>query len=208
MSSEALESDLLRQATGGDRAALSQLLLLHYDGLRQHIAGRLSGDLQPLLLADDILHQTLVRATQAIGSYQLRREGAFLAWLKTIANNLIKDARKRRHRERRATAAEAPQSPGGESSSWVPHVDRLAGEGSTPSEKGQRRENARRLRAALAALREDEREVIERYYFQEQSLEEIAETLGSSKDSIRGICYRARKRLRALMGRSSLYFSG
>ena len=103
---EDTELELVRQAAAGDRAALSQLLLIHYDGLERHIRARISDDLKRLLLADDILQQVFVRAAQSIGSYQPRHAGAFRAWLKTIADNLIKDAEKHRHRERR-------QRPGG-----------------------------------------------------------------------------------------------
>jgi RNA polymerase sigma-70 factor (ECF subfamily) len=204
MTSGCLELDLLRRAVAGDRAALSQVLLLHYDGLQRHIAARICGDLERLLLADDILHQTMVRATQAIGRYRPQHEGAFRAWLSTIADNLIKDAEKRRRRERRAGQEMAP----GEGSSWAALVERIAGDATTPSVRGQRHESARRVRDALAALPDDQREIVERYYLKEQSLEEIAETLGCTKGAVRAACYRARKRLREQMGRSSLYFSG
>lgn len=203
-----LESDLLPRAVGGDRAALSQVLLLHYDGLQAHVARRISGDLQRLVTADDVLHQTLVRAAGAIGNYQPRHEGAFRAWLTTIADNLIKDAQRKKQRERRAGVSERPDRAAGQNSSWAALVERIAGDGTSPSMGTQRHENARRLRTALAALPENQREVVERYYLQEQSLEEIAEALGCTKGSARAICYRARKRLRELMGQSSLYFSG
>ena len=71
----------------------------------------------------------------------------------------------------------------------------------------QARVATRRLRAALAALPQDHRQVIERYYLLDQSLEEIAQATGGTKGSVRAMCYRARKRLRELMGRSSMYFS-
>ena len=204
MSSGRLELDLLVCAVQGDRAALSQLLLLHYDGLQRHISAKLRGDLERLGAADDILHQTLIRAGQAIGRYQPRHEGAFRAWLYTIADNLIKDAQKRRRRERRAGQERVP----GESGSWAALVERIADDGTTPSMRGQRHEHAGRLLAALAALPADQREIVERYYLKEQSLDEIAKSLGCTKGAVRASCYRARKRLRELMGRSSLYFSG
>ncbi|NUQ66305.1 MAG: sigma-70 family RNA polymerase sigma factor [Pirellulales bacterium] len=207
MASDRFESDLLPQAVEGDRAALAQLLLLHYDGLQRHIASRISGDLGRLVLADDILHQTFVRAAQAIGRYQPRHEGAFFAWLATIADNLIRDAEKRRRRERRAVDADQSQPPG-QSSGWAALVERIAGDDSTPSARGQRRESARRVRSALAALPDDQREIVERYYLKGQSLDEVARAMGCTKGAVRASCYRARKRLRELMGRSSLYFSG
>ena len=198
-----LESELLHQAAEGDRAALSQMLLLHYDSLQRHVAWRISGEIEHLVSADDILHQTMVRAAQGIGKFQPRHEGAFLAWLKTIAGNLIRDAQKKKRRERRAPAQDGQN----QGSSWAAMVDKLAGEGSTPSVKTQQHDNARRLRAALAALPDDYRQVIERHYLQEQSLDEIAQAMGGTKGAIRAMCYRARKRLRELMGRSSMYFS-
>ncbi len=197
-----LESELLSQAVHGDRDALSQVLLLHYDALQQHIARRLSGDLKRHVSADDILHQAMVRAARGIRNYEPRHENAFLAWLKTIADNLIHDARKKKQRERRADSRGA-----GMGSSWAAMVERIGGEGSTPSLKAQREDNARRLRAAVASLPEDYRRVVERYYLFDQSLDEIAQALGMTKGAVRAMCYRAKKRLRELMGRSSMYFS-
>ncbi len=199
-----LQSELLVQAVEGDRAALSQVLLFHYDRLQQHIERRLSSDLRRHVSVDDVLHQTMVRAAQGIRQYEPRHENAFLAWLKTIADNLIKDMQKKKRRERRADARDA----GLQSSSWAAMVEMIAGDGSTPSVKTQHRDNARRLRTAVAALPDDYREVIQRHYLENQSLDEIACALGGTKGSIRAICYRARKRLRELMGRSSMYFSG
>jgi len=214
MSAGNLESELLRRAVGGDRASLAELLLLHYDGLQRHVGRRIrAADGAParterLLSADDVLHQTLVRAAQRISTFRPRQEGTFRAWLFTIADNLIKDAEKRRRRERRAGVEGGPGRPPGQSGSWAALVERIAGDGTTASAKTQRRENARRLQAALAALPDDYRNVIERYYLGHQSLDEIAQATGATKGSVRAMCYRGRKRLRELMGRSSLYFSG
>ena len=208
MSTDDAESDLLRRAATGDRGSLSQLLLIHYDGLKRHLAGRISSDLQRLIRADDILHQTLVRAAQAIGSFQTQPAGSFRAWLKTIAENLIKDAEKRQRRERRAANPARPAGSPDEYGSWVALVEKLAGDSTSPSGRIQRRESVRCLQAALASLPEDQREVIQRHYLQDESFEEIAQALGRTKDAIRGTCFRARKNLRALLGRSSLYFSG
>ena len=205
MSSGDLESELIRQAAGGDRSSLAQLLLLHYDGLRRFISGKISPELQGLLRADDVLQQTFVQVARGIGGFELREQGTFRGWLRTIATNLLKDAEKRRRRERRARDI---MPAAGQSSSLAALVDRIATDSSTPSVRAQRKENLRCLRAALASLPVDQREVLERYYLRDQSLEQIAEALARSKDAVRGICYRARKNLRAIMGRSSLYFSG
>ncbi|MHB8903382.1 MAG: sigma-70 family RNA polymerase sigma factor [Thermoguttaceae bacterium] len=199
-----LEAELLTQAVRGDREALSQLLLLHYDHLQQHIERRLPDDLRRHVAADDILHQAMVRAAGAIGQYEPRHENAFLGWLKTIADNLVRDARKKKERQRRAGSHDGD----GHGSSWVALVEKIAGQGSTPSGNAVQGDNARRLRAALAALPDDYREVIQRHYLLDQPLQQVALAMGGTKGSVRAMCYRARKRLRELMGRSSMYFSG
>ncbi|MBN1852153.1 MAG: RNA polymerase sigma factor [Pirellulales bacterium] len=208
MSIGSIESDLLRQAVRGDRASLSQLFLLHYSSLQKHIASRISRDLGRLVDADDILHHTLLRAAGGIRSFQIRQEGSFPAWLKTIANNLIKDTAKRQRRERRMVDIPGLDRAPGPSNSWATFIEQFAGNATSPSVRTQKYENARHLRVALIALPDDYREVIERYYLQDQSFAQIAESMGGTKDSIRAMCYRARKRLRELMGQSSLYFSG
>lgn len=207
MSQESSDVDGVGRAISGDRAALSQLLLKHYDALRGHIARRISVELQGLVRADDILHQTFVRAAQSLDGFQVRPDGSFRGWLQTIAENLLKDAAKRRRRERRA-----PDGPragaASDDSSVAALVERLARDSSTPVGHAQRQENIRRVLTALAALPDEQRAVLERHYLQDQTLDEIAIALGRTRDAVRGICYRARRNLRDIMGRSSLYFSG
>lgn len=208
MSAGDLESDLLQRAAAGSREALSQLLLLHYDDLQRHLATRISAELQCRLDPDDVLQQTFVRAAQSIERFESQHRGAFGAWLRTIAENLVKDAEKRGRRERRAAPSLNPPRPGSGGSSWAALVERLAGDGSGPSKAIQRRESIRCLQAALASLPADQREVVQRHYLQGESFEEIAQALNRTKEATRGVCFRARQNLRALLGRSSLYFSG
>jgi len=200
-----VEIQLIREAASGNRSSLSQLLLLHYDGLKRFIAGRIPANLQGLLRPDDVLHQTFVQAAHKIKTFEPRHAGAFYGWLSTIAENLLKDAEKRRRRERRAAD---PAAYAGHHSSMLVLVERLAGDSTTPSDRVQRRDNVRCMQAALATLPQEQRDVLELYYLQEQSFDQIALAMDRTKDAVRGICYRARRNLRTLMGRSSMYFSG
>ncbi|MCB9938292.1 MAG: RNA polymerase sigma factor [Planctomycetaceae bacterium] len=199
-----LEPELIQRAIVGDRVALSQLLLIHHDSLRRHIVHESAGQQLGVMLADDILQQTFVRAAQGIKAFEDREVGSLRAWLKTIAANLIKDAQKRRSRERRATRPHASHSDDG---SLLPAVERLSCDHTPPIKRAQRSESIRRMRTAMASLPPEQREVVERYYLQTQTLEQIAQETGRTISSVRGVCYRARKNLRTLMGGSSLYFS-
>jgi RNA polymerase sigma-70 factor, ECF subfamily len=204
---EPLESELICLAVGGDRVALAQLLLRHYDPLQAYVESRISRRLQGLVRAEDILQQTFLRAAQRVSSFEVRGTGAFRGWLFTIAANLVRDAEKRRRRERRA--ADAPLRAEDDSNArHAAEVDQLAGVRTSPSRRAQRGESAERVHAAMAQLPAEQREMVRRRYLLGQSLEQIAAATGQTKDAVRGLCFRARRNLRTLMGRSSLYFSG
>ena len=71
-----------------------------------------------------------------------------------------------------------------------------------------RQDNIACMQDALANLPEEQREVIRLHYLQDQSILQVAEGMNRTPDAVRGLCYRARKNLRTLMGQSSQYFSG
>jgi RNA polymerase sigma-70 factor (ECF subfamily) len=86
-------------------------------------------------------------------------------------------------------------------------MEHLPGPVTSPSRQVARREAVRSMQAALADLPEDQREVLRRRYLLGQSLDQIAAATGRSRGAVRGLCYRARQQVRAVMGRSSLYFT-
>jgi RNA polymerase sigma factor (sigma-70 family) len=200
---EPLESDLILAAAAGDQVALSHLLLMHYNELERHVVQRLAGEPAGVLLPEDVLQETFYRAAQALPRFEGRYVGSFCPWLKTVATNLIKDALKRRRRERRAPSPVAGHVDDGPIS-WV---NQLAADTTSPSRCVARHDNVGRLQAAMAGLPSEQREVIRRYYILDESFEQIASAMDRSKDAIRGICYRAKKNLRFIMGHSSKYFS-
>lgn len=206
MPDESWESERIREAAAGDRAALSQLLLLHYDALRAYVESQIAPPLQGLVRGEDILQQTFVRAAQGIAAFDPRHDNAFRSWLFTIAANLIRDVQKRRRRER---LAGAPRFAPGGGAATPPdgQLEQLAGGHTSPSRHVQRGEAARRVQAAVAQLPQEQREVVQRRYLWGQSLDQIAAATGMSKHAIRGLCFRGRRNLRTLMGNSSLYFS-
>jgi len=198
---------LIEQAAAGDRSALEQLLLHYHDALARHVARRFPDELKGVLDAEDILHQTYVRVFRAIGSFEARSEHAFHAWLKTIASNQLRDAVRRRRRERPAVR---PSSHGarGDQQSWVVNMaDWAAADTKTPSRSVARREAVAAMQVALASLSDGHRQVIRLRYLEGRSLEETAEVLGCTPDAVRGLCHRAKKKLREALGRASLYLS-
>jgi RNA polymerase sigma-70 factor (ECF subfamily) len=78
-----------------DAAAFAGLYEAHVDRIYAHVRARL-GDPD---LAEDITAQTFLRAWQSIDRYQPIPGRPFLAWLFTIANNLVIDHYRRHRRE-------------------------------------------------------------------------------------------------------------
>lgn len=199
---EPTQMELVAQAKSGDRSALSRLLLIHYDRLHFFISGRISADLQGIVRADDILQQAFVRVANSIGTFEPRSESSFCSWLKTIVANLVRDAERRRFREKRARRIDGSSQDAG-----LGLAELAACEGTSPSSRASRNESLHRMRVAMASLPSEQRNVIQKYYLDGDSLAEIAQEMGRTKGAVRGICYRARQNMRAIIGGSSLYFS-
>jgi len=195
------EKQLLEDAIAGDTVALAQLMVNYCEQLESHIARRIPKESQGIVNPEDIFQQTCVRAFAAVGSFSPRNEHSFYRWLTVIADNLLKDINKRRWKEGLV------EGPPGNGDSFVDLVTRMALNSTTPSRDARNREIQRCLEAALATMPEDYREVIRLRYLLDQPIDEVARQMGRSPDAIRGLCHRAKKKLRAVLGRSSLYFS-
>jgi RNA polymerase sigma-70 factor (ECF subfamily) len=81
--------------------------------------------------------------------------------------------------------------------------DWVAGESSTPSRKVSRKEAIRAVQVALASLPEAHRQALWLRYMQGLSLEESAKRMGRSPDAVRGLCDRAKQKLRAVLSQTS-----
>ncbi len=200
------ESPLLAQAAAGDRVALEQLLLRHHERLGRHIARQFPPALNGVVDVEDILHQTYVRVFRAIGTFEARSEHAFFAWLKTIARNQLADVGRRRRRERRV--GQQPSARGAEEESRLADLaDWASHDTKTPSRSVARRELIAAMHVALATLSDEHRQAIRLRYLEGESLERTARLMDRSEDAVRGLCHRAKKKLRDALGRASLYLS-
>ncbi len=89
---------LLEQARGGDERARDALCARFLPALRRWAHRRLPGDARALSETDDLVQVTLVRALSRIHEFEPRREGAFLAYLRTILLNVVRDEVRRSRR--------------------------------------------------------------------------------------------------------------
>jgi len=140
---------------------------------------RITGD---RTLADDLLQESyyrFLRAQQAFASESHRRNYLF-----RIATNLAND-RYRRNRVANVVALPAENEPGALS------------DGRDFAAESERRAD---LSRAMATLKPRERQMLWLAYAQGSSHEEIAESLGLRKASIKILLFRARRRLAAALG--------
>ena len=130
--------------------------------------------------AEDATARTFMAALRAIGSF--RNEGAsFRAWLFRIAHNTVANAHRTRARKRTEPMEAIPSEP------LAPDAD--------PARLALRAEEDRRVRAALASLPEDRRQVVLLRFADGLSAREIGEVLDRSEGAVRVLLHRALKDL-------------
>lgn len=101
---------LLEQVRGGDPAARERLVARFLPPLRRWAHGRLPGHARSLADTDDLVQVSLLRALDHVDGFEARREGAFLAYLRRILLNAVRDEIRRsaRHPTENVEAVERP----------------------------------------------------------------------------------------------------
>lgn len=161
---------LLEQAEHG-QVSFDRLFARHEAALRQAIAWRLDGSLQPRLDASDVVQETHLEAFQRLGDYLQRRPMPFRLWLrKTAQQRLLMLQRQHRGAAQRSLNREVPLPD--QSALWL--GERFAAAGPSPSQELNRRELAVRVRQAVAELSPTDREILLMRHFEGLAYEEIA----------------------------------
>lgn len=182
MAADELEStvSLLARLRGGDGSAREVLLARYLPRLRRWAHGRLPSHARGLADTEDLVQITLVRALDRLEDFDPRREGAFLAYLRRILLNALRDELRRTRRK-----------PGGD-----PVPETIADPQVAPLEQVIGRETLERFEAALAALPEEQQEAVILRVEMGFSYRQIAEALGRpSEDAARMTVTRALVRI-------------
>jgi len=175
------ERDLLRRASAGDRRAFAALYDRHVDAVYRYAFFRLRIDAE----AEDVTSEVFHRALVAIPRFEPRRP--FLAFLYTIARNVVADRMRREH-------------PVASYEDALAHPSDAPG----PEELASISDDVRRLRSAIAQLTPLQQEVILLRFIEDRSTKETAVVTGKRESTIRGIQMRALTALRELLGEQAL----
>jgi len=175
------DADAVARCLAGEREAFADLVLRYQDrvfGLALRLCGGHRAD------AQDAAQEAFLRAYAALGRYDAGRP--WLPWLLRIAVNVCRD-RARRRSARPEFALEA----------WESVADPADG----PEGALLRAERRRAVRAAVAALPENQRVLIALAYDQELALGEIAQALRLPLTVVKNRLYRARRAIAARLRR-------
>lgn len=162
------DGPLVERARGGDREAFAALVRRH-QGRIHGLVARVLGDQER---AAEVAQEVFVRAF--MGLRRFRGEAAFGTWLYRIALNELRGTLRRR--PRREPLPVVPAS------------------GDNPARRLQRRETAAQVRAVLAGLRPEERELLVLRDMEGLTYAEMAALLGKPLGSVKSALHRARLR--------------
>ena len=176
---------LLVRARGGDVRARDQLAARYLTALKRWAHGRLPTAARDLVDTDDVFQSALYRAMTRLDHFENRGDGAFLAYMRQILLNQIRDESRRARR--RPAHDELPD-------------DLSTGE-SSPLEQLIGREKLALYESSLSRLNPSQREAIIMRLELGLRYREIAEAMGlSTGNAARLLIARGLVRLTAEMG--------
>jgi len=171
------EAKLIQRAKKGDPAAFAEIYDRHQPAVYRYVYYRVSD----AATAEDLTSDVFVRLVEKIDRFTYRGR-PLLAWLYTIARNLVTDHHRR--------AGRFPQ---------LPLDERLVARSDTPEEAVARRLAQQRLVAAIAHLTEDQRQVILLKFTEGLDNRTTAQILSKSVGAVKSSQHRALAALRCIL---------
>lgn len=178
---------LLAHARAGDRAALGTLLQMH-ERLVYQACWRILGHAED---AAECAQEALVKVITHLDGFDGR--SAFSTWVTRIAMNEAL-TRTRRRQVRRTASLDVESADGG---AWAGRI--ADAREPDPVSRVEQGEELLRLRAALARLPDDQRQLIQMRDLEERDCDDIARRLHIPAGTLKSRLFRARAALRALM---------
>lgn len=154
---------LLRRVREGDEVAKHVLVARYRPILLQWAHGRVPASARGMTETEDLVQLTLMRVLDRLDRLESTREGAFLAYLRTVLTNLLRDELRKRHVR----------------TDHAPLADHLAEDAASPLEEVIGRKSLAAYEAALESLSPLQREAVMLRLEFHFSYQEIAEAVES-----------------------------
>ena len=178
--------DLVLKAKNGDQQAMEQLYEMTYSRVYCTIQVMVKDEQETL----DLLQDSYIKAFKHLNQFEGTEK--FLPWIQQIARNTAKDWLKKKH-----TAFFADLR-GEKETEWEsPAEEQImdANDASWPEKVLDREETARLIREILDGLPEDQRVVIEMFYYEELSVKQIALGLDLSESAVKSRLFYGRRKI-------------
>lgn len=180
---------LVEQVKSGDDAGMEQLYKLFSRGIRYYLCRQLG----PQELEDKV-HDTFLIVVNAIRRGDLREPDRLMGFVRTVVRRQVAAYIETAvHTRREQTDLET----------GVTVADRTQ----NPEQEAMMREKAALMKSALGALSARDREILVRFYLQEQPQEQICEQMGLTETQFRLLKSRAKAKFGEI-GRKKLTTSG
>ncbi|MDY6875123.1 MAG: sigma-70 family RNA polymerase sigma factor [Chloroflexota bacterium] len=174
------EARLIQRAKEGDPAAFAEIYDQHQPAVYRYIFYRVDD----VATAEDLTSEVFVRLVGKVDHFTYRGR-PLLAWLYTIARNLVTDYRRRAGR-----------------AIMLPLDEQLVAETDDLGRAAERGFAQRRLAAALTHLTEDQRQVIILKFIEGLNNAEVALVLGKPVGAVKSLQHRALLALRRILERN------
>ena len=183
------DESLMLRYRDGDVRAFELLVTRHRKALFNFILRFVRDTAQ----AEDVTQETFLRLVKGADAYE--RQAKFTTWLYTIARNLCVDA-SRRGKHRRAASLDAPITSHGDEDGSATLLDLVADGGAAVDRQAQSRELAVRLRQAIEALPDEQREIFLLREVADLQFNEIANVVGCPENTVKSRMRYALEKLR------------
>ncbi len=183
----------LRAARAGSREAVGQVLERFRRYLILVARKEIDPDMQPKAGGSDLVQETFLEANKDFATFQGQSEAELLAWLRQVLlHNLANFHRRYRDTAKRNLANEVV--PGAHDVSGEVEGG-TAGMTASPGDRLMEQEELKLVQSAIAKLSEDHRRVINYWYEEELTFEEIGQRMGRSRNAVRMLWVRAIEKL-------------
>lgn len=178
--------ELVLKAKSGDQQAMEQLYEMTYSRVYCTIRVMVKDEQETL----DLLQDSYIKAFKHLNQFEGTEK--FLPWIQQIARNTAKDWLKKKHpaffadlRSEKKTEWESPAE------EQIMDVN----DGNWPEKVLDREETARLIWEILDGLPEDQRVVIEMFYYEKLSVKQIALALGLSESAVKSRLFYGRRKI-------------
>jgi RNA polymerase sigma-70 factor (ECF subfamily) len=176
------EAVLLQRVAGGDRDAFAEL----YRRLQRPLFGYLMKLVRDREMVEDVLNETLMEVWRQAARFEGR--SSVNTWVFSIAHHRAVS----KLRKKRETSLDEEQAAA------------IEDEGPTPDVKAESSDMSRLLGRLMEKLSFEHREILHLAYYQEFSVQEIADALDLPPNTVKTRMFYARQRLKVLLRESGV----